>query len=300
MDCGRFFVTCDPQEEKKKGVIAASAGNHALALAWHGVNLGIPVTVVMPTIAPLTKVGTAVYTCRVFRYQPGTACFAPGSKRRWKCQPTSEWWVVKELAHDACFHHLIKKRHFKGSMSAGYHCHRKEVSQFEGVASVCYCIFLWGRVTLPFGNGSMLPAAEGSIPSNLLVRSREAILSSEVKRERIIQCVRYKMISINLRNSFNSLAVGFHKLDYRKVVHIIFKYIRWKRSQTGIKMYPLKNIPDRNLAIYPLKTLPDWNLTYIRWKSSQIGRFLFHSYLASQCMSRLTLNLTKMFVCSQS
>lgn len=44
------------QEEKKRGVIAASAGNHALALAWHGTQLGIPVTVVMPTIAPLTKV----------------------------------------------------------------------------------------------------------------------------------------------------------------------------------------------------------------------------------------------------
>lgn len=33
-----------------------SKGNHALALAYHGKRLGIPVTVVMPTIAPLTKV----------------------------------------------------------------------------------------------------------------------------------------------------------------------------------------------------------------------------------------------------
>ena len=43
-------------EQMKKGVIAASAGNHALALAFHGRRLGIPVTVVMPTIAPLTKI----------------------------------------------------------------------------------------------------------------------------------------------------------------------------------------------------------------------------------------------------
>jgi len=43
-------------EQKKKGVIAASAGNHALALAYHGSQLGIPVTVVMPTVAPLTKI----------------------------------------------------------------------------------------------------------------------------------------------------------------------------------------------------------------------------------------------------
>lgn len=43
-------------EQQKAGVIAASAGNHALALAYHGSRLGIPVTVVMPTIAPLNKV----------------------------------------------------------------------------------------------------------------------------------------------------------------------------------------------------------------------------------------------------
>ena len=42
--------------QKKKGVVAASAGNHALALAYHGSNLGIPVTVIMPSIAPLTKI----------------------------------------------------------------------------------------------------------------------------------------------------------------------------------------------------------------------------------------------------
>ena len=38
------------------GVVAASAGNHALALAYHGAELGIPVTVLMPSIAPLTKI----------------------------------------------------------------------------------------------------------------------------------------------------------------------------------------------------------------------------------------------------
>ncbi len=43
-------------EKKKLGVIAASAGNHALGLAYHGQLLGIPVTVVMPRFAPLTKV----------------------------------------------------------------------------------------------------------------------------------------------------------------------------------------------------------------------------------------------------
>lgn len=43
-------------EQRRRGVIAASAGNHALALAYHGRELGIPVTVIMPSIAPLTKI----------------------------------------------------------------------------------------------------------------------------------------------------------------------------------------------------------------------------------------------------
>src|SRR5882672_12951754 len=32
-------------EQARTGVIAASAGNHALGLAWHGRALGVPVTV---------------------------------------------------------------------------------------------------------------------------------------------------------------------------------------------------------------------------------------------------------------
>jgi threonine dehydratase len=41
---------------KRAGVIAASAGNHALGLAHHGSLLKIPVTVVMPRWAPIVKV----------------------------------------------------------------------------------------------------------------------------------------------------------------------------------------------------------------------------------------------------
>ena len=40
---------------RRGGVVAASAGNHALALAWHARDLGIPVTVVMPKVAHLVK-----------------------------------------------------------------------------------------------------------------------------------------------------------------------------------------------------------------------------------------------------
>ncbi|WP_448502991.1 threonine ammonia-lyase [Sphingomonas sp.] len=41
---------------RAKGVIAASAGNHAQGLAYHGNRLGIPVTIVMPRNTPAVKV----------------------------------------------------------------------------------------------------------------------------------------------------------------------------------------------------------------------------------------------------
>jgi threonine dehydratase len=43
-------------EQRKRGVIAASAGNHAQGVAYHGSLLDIPVTVVMPKFAALIKV----------------------------------------------------------------------------------------------------------------------------------------------------------------------------------------------------------------------------------------------------
>jgi len=43
-------------DQQRRGVIAASAGNHAQALAYQGKLLGIPATVVMPKFAPLVKV----------------------------------------------------------------------------------------------------------------------------------------------------------------------------------------------------------------------------------------------------
>src|SRR6476646_9120622 len=42
--------------EKKRGVIAASAGNHSQGLAYHAARLGIPVTIVMPRGTPFVKV----------------------------------------------------------------------------------------------------------------------------------------------------------------------------------------------------------------------------------------------------
>ncbi len=44
------------EDERRRGVVAASAGNHAQAVAYHGKRLGIPVTIVMPVSTPTIKV----------------------------------------------------------------------------------------------------------------------------------------------------------------------------------------------------------------------------------------------------
>ncbi len=44
------------EEERRRGVIAMSAGNHAQGLAYHARRLGIPATIVMPRFTPLIKV----------------------------------------------------------------------------------------------------------------------------------------------------------------------------------------------------------------------------------------------------
>jgi threonine dehydratase len=53
-------------EERQRGVIAMSAGNHAQAVAYHAARLGIPATIVMPEPTPFVKVAaTRGYGARV-------------------------------------------------------------------------------------------------------------------------------------------------------------------------------------------------------------------------------------------
>jgi threonine dehydratase len=44
------------ENARKRGVIAASAGNHSQGLAYHAARLGVPVTIVMPRTTPFMKV----------------------------------------------------------------------------------------------------------------------------------------------------------------------------------------------------------------------------------------------------
>jgi threonine dehydratase len=48
-----------PVAERARGVVAASAGNHGLAVAFHAARLAVPATIVMPEWAPLIKVSSA-------------------------------------------------------------------------------------------------------------------------------------------------------------------------------------------------------------------------------------------------
>lgn len=53
-------------EERARGVIAMSAGNHAQAVAYHASRFGIPATIVMPETTPLVKVeNTRAHGARV-------------------------------------------------------------------------------------------------------------------------------------------------------------------------------------------------------------------------------------------
>lgn len=60
-------------DERSRGIIAWSAGNHAQALAYAGAKLGIRATIVMPSDAPRTKVkGTKRYGAEVVFYDRQT------------------------------------------------------------------------------------------------------------------------------------------------------------------------------------------------------------------------------------
>ena len=57
------------EPERRRGIITASNGNHAQAVAYAGAAVGVPVTVIMPVVASPTKVAAATgYGARVILY----------------------------------------------------------------------------------------------------------------------------------------------------------------------------------------------------------------------------------------
>ena len=74
-------------EERARGVIAASAGNHAQAVAYHAKRLGIPATIVMPESTPTIKVTqTAGHGATVVLHgEHVRRCLCQGARaRRWR------------------------------------------------------------------------------------------------------------------------------------------------------------------------------------------------------------------------
>jgi len=60
--------------ERAAGVVAASAGNHAQAVAWHAARLGLDATIVMPVSTPLVKItGTEKLGAEIVLHGPGVA-----------------------------------------------------------------------------------------------------------------------------------------------------------------------------------------------------------------------------------
>jgi threonine dehydratase len=66
-DRGAFVkLTALSEDERRRGVISMSAGNHAQAVAYHAQRLNIPATIVMPITTPFVKVkATEAYGAKV-------------------------------------------------------------------------------------------------------------------------------------------------------------------------------------------------------------------------------------------
>ena len=61
-----FKVSTLTDEEKARGLVTASAGNHAQGVAFAAQRAGVPATIVMPTTTPLVKVNnTKAYGANV-------------------------------------------------------------------------------------------------------------------------------------------------------------------------------------------------------------------------------------------
>ena len=71
-------------EQSGRGVIAASAGNHAQGVAYHATRRGIRATIVMPETTPLVKItATRRFGAEVVLYGPNyDAAFAEAVRRR--------------------------------------------------------------------------------------------------------------------------------------------------------------------------------------------------------------------------
>ncbi len=67
-------LTALSDDERRRGVIAMSAGNHAQGVAFHARRLGIPATIVMPEWTPTVKVENTFASVGVCHACPTSRC----------------------------------------------------------------------------------------------------------------------------------------------------------------------------------------------------------------------------------
>ena len=91
-------MTLSP-EQKERGIIAASAGNHAQGVALGGTMNAIRSTVVMPEAAPLAKVQATRARCNVC---PPGKTFDESWPRPWKSRKPALISFIHLMIHGHC------------------------------------------------------------------------------------------------------------------------------------------------------------------------------------------------------
>jgi threonine dehydratase len=89
------------QEQRARGVVAASMGNHAQGVAFAARHFGVPATIVMPALAPLAKVrATEGYGARVVLHGDSVeACLVEAQRiaeetRACLIHPYDDWQII--------------------------------------------------------------------------------------------------------------------------------------------------------------------------------------------------------------
>ena len=180
-------------EERARGVIAASAGNHAQGLSYHARRLGIPATIVMPVATPLVKVTqTEGHGARVLLHgERFDDAFARALEMRdaeglTLVHPFDDWAIVEgqgtaaiELLEDAPEVDLLVVPIGGGGLISGMAIAAKALRPGIEVVGVQSELYPTMRCAV---HGGEAPAPQDTIAEGIAVKSLGA-LTREVVRE---------------------------------------------------------------------------------------------------------------------
>ena len=83
-----YKISTLTEEERQKGLITASAGNHAQGVAYAAKCFGVKATIVMPTTTPLIKVN------RTKSYGADVVLYGDVYDEAWKFLRSCRWWNI--------------------------------------------------------------------------------------------------------------------------------------------------------------------------------------------------------------